>query len=120
MQLPAALGDVLSGASAILYDRDGSSGGGSSGGGGSGGGSLDAGPAGLHHLPAFLEASLQSRVHPLRPLLHSLRWRKSPAELALMRRSAQLAAGAMAECMRLSHGAGGTHEHSLAAAFEYR
>jgi len=46
------------------------------------------------------------------------RWRKSAAELALMRQSAKLAAAAMTECMQMSQP--GVHEHQLAAAFEHR
>jgi hypothetical protein len=42
---------------------------------------------------------------------------KSPAEVALMRRSAQIAAAGLTQCMRLSRP--GILEHQLAATFEF-
>lgn len=54
----------------------------------------------------------------LPPHVLCCRWRKSPAELALMRRSAQLAAAAMTRCMQQSRP--GVHEHQLASTFEYQ
>jgi len=65
-------------------------------------------------LPAYLSPIKFVTVRSLN--LH--RWRKSPAELALMRRSAQLASAAMTQCMQQSQP--GVHEHQLAASFEYQ
>lgn len=42
----------------------------------------------------------EGRTRPLRPLLHQLRWVKSPTEVELMRQSARLAARSLRECMR--------------------
>ncbi|KAK3272650.1 hypothetical protein CYMTET_19071 [Cymbomonas tetramitiformis] len=53
----------------------------------------------------------------LRPVMHHLRWRKSPAEVEVMRRSAELSAAAMSRCMAESHG--GVEENTLASIFEY-
>ncbi|KAL4459002.1 hypothetical protein ABPG75_013867 [Micractinium tetrahymenae] len=106
-KMPSRLSEVLSGATAVLFDNDRQAG-------------QDAACAvrALRQLAPFQEAQQQRRLQPLRPLLHKLRWRKSPAELALMRQSAQLAAAAMRECIQMSHP--GVHEHQLAAAFEHR
>eukprot|EP00887_Chlorella_sp_A99_P006650 scaffold3.g6650.t1 len=71
----------------------------------------------LPRLPAMQAALARGRVQPLWPLMHQLRWVKSPAELALMRRSATLAAGAVARCMAAS--VPGVREHSIAALFEF-
>ena len=57
------------------------------------------------------------RVQPLRPLMHRLRWRKSPAELRLMRASALVAGAAVARCVGLTRP--GVREGALAAAFEF-
>lgn len=72
----------------------------------------------LGQLPALREARHGGRLAALRPLMHSLRWVKSPAELALMRSSARLASGAMRDCVAASRP--GAREHALAALFEYR
>lgn len=101
-QMPSHLDRLLNDAPAILYDGDGDAKDGTS----------------LSQLPAFQRATKQRKVQPLRPLLHKLRWRKSPAELALMRHSAKLAAAAMLGCIQQSHP--GVHEHKLAASFEHR
>lgn len=55
------------------------------------------------------------RVQPLRPLLHRLRWRKSGAELRLMRTSALVAGAAVRRCIGISQP--GVHEGALAATF---
>lgn len=50
-------------------------------------------------------------------ILHSMRWKKSDAEIRLMRESANIAAHAMIRCMQAtSHR---TTEHELSALFEY-
>ena len=72
----------------------------------------------VQQLSTFQEAKAQGRVQQLRPLMHRLRWVKSPAELALMRASAGLAVAAMEDCLRQSHP--GVGEHRLAALFEFR
>jgi Xaa-Pro aminopeptidase len=49
-----------------------------------------------------------------------MRWKKSEAELALMRRSAGIAAEAMTMCMSATNRSGATSsEHELSALFEY-
>ena len=152
-QLHSRLSPLLSAASLVLCDEDRSNGadprysslveerllwkttttGG--GGGGGGGGERAAGAASV--------ASSAAKVQPLRPHTHSLRWVKSAAELALMRRSAQMAASGMRAAMAASHlrpppagrgrsegGGGGENsnnaaadavvsERALAAAFEH-
>ncbi len=60
-------------------------------------------------------AQQQGSLMRLRPYLHSLRWRKSGAEVELMRRSARAAAMALQRCMQMSHG--GVHEAQIAATF---
>jgi Xaa-Pro aminopeptidase len=55
---------------------------------------------------------------PPPPGLRRLRLRKSPGELALMRASAEAAAGALRRCMQISHP--GVRESSLAATFGER
>lgn len=73
----------------------------------------------LHReVPALKAAQLEGRARALRPFVQQLRWVKSPAEIQLMRRSAQLAANAIKSCM--SYGVPGTHEHQLAALFEFK
>lgn len=100
-QLPSRLGPLLGDASAVLFDS-----------------AQPADPAcPVRALPAFQAAAAEQRVQPLRPLTHRLRWRKSAAELALMRRSARLATAAMAGCMARSRP--GVSEHELAAHFEH-
>jgi Xaa-Pro aminopeptidase len=64
---------------------------------------------------ALQEAARRRQLARLRPYLHALRWRKSPAEVALLRRSARAAAQAMQRCMQLSHG--GASESAIAATF---
>ena len=71
------------------------------------------------------------RVAPLRRAAHSVRWAKTPAELALMRASAALAADGMRAAMAVSGGGGAVvplggrvittprTEAGLAAAFEF-
>ena len=81
-------------------------------------------------------AASASKVQPLRPHTHTLRWVKSDAEIALMRRSAQMSAAGMRAAMAASNltrrssrggagaaggGAGAAaavSERALAAAFE--
>ncbi|GAB4823335.1 hypothetical protein N2152v2_010381 [Parachlorella kessleri] len=99
-EMPVRLSSILSQASSVVYDLE------------------RAGEtSGVRHLAAFQELVKQDRVQHLRPLMHRLRWRKSSAELSLMRRSASIAAASLASCMRASHDM--VHEHSLAAQFEY-
>ncbi|EFN53170.1 hypothetical protein CHLNCDRAFT_136970 [Chlorella variabilis] len=98
-ELPSKLGSLLGDASAVLYDAEAKE------------------SCAVRQLPAFQEATAQQRVQPLRPLMHKLRWRKSPAELALMQHSAQLAAAAMSGCIQRSQP--GVHEHQLAVVFEH-
>lgn len=57
------------------------------------------------------------QVQPLRPLLHKLRWRKSPAEIAAMRRSVAAGAEAVRACIAVTHP--GMGEHALAALYEF-
>jgi Xaa-Pro aminopeptidase len=57
-------------------------------------------------------------LQPLRPLLHPLRWRKSQAEVAALRRSAGAAAAALRAC--IGHTRPGRHERDLAALFNFR
>jgi Xaa-Pro aminopeptidase len=75
--------------------------------------------------PSSAFASSPPRVHALRPLLHRLRWVKSPAEVALMASSASAAADAVTACMAATGGGTGaspttTTEAALAALFDYR
>ena len=78
----------------------------------------DRAPADLLQHLGSAPSSVRDRLRPLRPLMHRLRWLKSPAELELMRRSAGLAAGAMLACMHASQP--GVSEARLAALFAYR
>jgi len=57
-------------------------------------------------------------LNPLRPLLHHLRLRKSPAEMELMRRSAAVAAQAMAACIRSTRP--GLTEWDIEVEFEHQ
>lgn len=65
----------------------------------------------------------QNESRPIRGLnsiIHRMRWKKSEAELALMRRSAGIAAEAMTMCMSATNRSGATSsEHELSALFEY-
>jgi len=72
---------------------------------------------GLATAPALARARAAARVRALRPATHALRWVKSPAELALMARSAALAADGMRAAMAASVAAGAT-EARVASAFE--
>lgn len=51
-------------------------------------------------------------------ILHAMRWKKSEAEIDLMRRSAQISATSMMDCMRTTSPE--TTEHDLSALFEYK
>ncbi|CAD7695314.1 unnamed protein product [Ostreobium quekettii] len=66
---------------------------------------------------AMLVARALGQVEPLGPYVHALRWRKSPAEIQLLGRSASLAASALRRCMEISRP--GVAEATLAATFEY-
>lgn len=68
--------------------------------------------------PSSSFASSPPRVHALRPLMHRLRWVKSPSEVALMAASASAAADSVAACMAAT--SPGAREAALAALFEYR
>lgn len=57
------------------------------------------------------------QVQPLRPLLHHLRWRKSDAEIAAMRRSVATGAAAVRACIAATQP--GIGEHALAALYEF-
>jgi len=50
-------------------------------------------------------------------ILHSMRWKKSPAEIQLMRQSSQVASNAMIRCIEATSAR--TTEHELSALFEY-
>lgn len=103
-EAPDRLAAMLGAASAVAMDLD----------------RPDIGPLAnaVAQLPALKAAAGRGAVLPLRPLVHRLRWIKSPAELSLMRKSAAAAAAAMTDCMARS--APGVSEHSIAAHFEYR
>jgi Xaa-Pro aminopeptidase len=60
-------------------------------------------------------AAALPRPQALRPLMHRLRWRKRPAELALMRASALAAGSAIRRCIGISRP--GVYEGELAATF---
>jgi Xaa-Pro aminopeptidase len=57
-------------------------------------------------------------VRPLRPYMHQLRWRKSPSEQQLLRKSAAVTAAALCACIRVSHP--GLLEADLAALYEFK
>jgi len=59
----------------------------------------------------------EAKVTPLRPIMHTMRMHKSPAEAAVMRASAQVSAAAIRRCMSLTQP--GVPEYALAATFEY-
>lgn len=67
--------------------------------------------------PALARARAAARTRPLKPAAHALRWAKSPAELALMARSAALAAAGVRAAMAATAATGAT-EARLASAFE--
>ncbi len=52
-------------------------------------------------------------VQPLEPFVHELRWHKSDAEIAVLRRSAEIAAEGIAEAMKSARP--GVYEYQLAA-----
>ncbi|KAK9822676.1 hypothetical protein WJX81_007251 [Elliptochloris bilobata] len=105
-ELETRLGALLAGSTCVVYDSD----------------ADRSSPA---WQAAALRAALQlalgqlpeERVQPLRHYLHPLRWVKSAAELALLRKSAAISAAAMARCLRLTRE--GVSESVLAATFEY-
>jgi len=72
----------------------------------------------VRNLPGIASAGAEGRVISLRPLAHQLRWIKSSAELALMRRSSSAAARAMTHCMAYSRP--GVSEHQIASLFEWK
>jgi len=53
----------------------------------------------------------------LEPALHALRWRKSPAEVEMMRKAANIATDAFKQCMRLSRA--NMNERELSSLFEF-
>jgi Xaa-Pro aminopeptidase len=57
------------------------------------------------------------RVQSIRPLLHQLRWRKSPGEIAAMRRSVSAGAAAVHACIAATEP--GIGEHALSALYEF-
>lgn len=73
------------------------------------------------HLP--LLSALQgcqlpdARIRPLRSFMHRLRWKKSAAEVSLLRQAASMAADGIKQCMRLTRP--GAREYQLAATFEH-
>jgi Xaa-Pro aminopeptidase len=109
MQLHARMGPLVSDASAVFFDAERAQ-------------QLvlhshHDGPGAARPLPPELAAAAQAgRARPLRALTHRLRWRKSPAEQALMRKSAGIAAAAMVECMRASRP--GVQEGELSSIFD--
>lgn len=146
-QLHARLAPLLSAASLVLCDADRSAGADPRysslveerlfGKAGAGGGGERAAAGGGERTTTAPNAKVQG----LRPHTHSLRWVKSAAELALMRRSAGMAAAGMRAAMAASHlsgtgsrgrgsrdgdgeygnenGAAAVSERALAAAFEH-
>lgn len=66
----------------------------------------------------------QRETRPIRGLhsiIDRMRWKKSDAEVALMRRSASIAADAMSMCMSATYRSGEmSSEHELSALFEYQ
>lgn len=61
-------------------------------------------------------------VHGLNSIIHRMRWKKSDAEVALMRTSARVAAESMAACMRHTKDAKDAKaisEHDISALFEF-
>ncbi|KAI8476421.1 MAG: peptidase M24, structural domain-containing protein [Monoraphidium minutum] len=99
-ELAPRLSEVAADAPAVLFDLD--------------------RPSGFQysHVRAALQgAGARARVQALRPLMHRLRWRKSAAELRLMRASALAAGAAVRRCIGISRP--GVHEAELAATFEY-
>lgn len=70
---------------------------------------------------SILESPENKQNHsffPLAPIVHRLRWRKSAAELNLMRTSAEIASNAIVECMK--HTAPGQSEQEIASLFEWK
>lgn len=100
-QLPERLCSLLSNDTTVLYD-------------------VDRGSA-LHHAAGPLQDALASgRVRPLRPMLHHMRWCKSPAELALLGGAVGVASDALRDVMGGSgsgRGREGVHEYQVAARF---
>lgn len=121
-EMPKRLNQMVSEASSIVYDSDRHDGFESS----------SNNSSGMQSLPAFVEAMHAGRTQGLRPLMHNLRWVKSPAELALMKQSSQIAGRSIMGCMQASYTgrSGGQDsssrkktiggEHQLAALFEYQ
>lgn len=100
-KLPRLLADKAINCAAVMFDMD--------------------KPSGYHYntcREALSSMASQAIVKPLRPYLHALRWVKSPAEAALMRRSAQIAASAHRKCMMVTRP--GLPEYAVAAMFEYQ
>lgn len=71
------------------------------------------------HLSAALSASkvADKAISPLAPLMHRLRWVKSPAEVDAMRRSSRVAASGIKKCMQRTQP--GVFEFQLAADFDH-
>jgi Xaa-Pro aminopeptidase len=131
-EMPKRLNQMVSEASSVVYDADRHDGFDRS----------SSSTMGMQSLPAFVEAMHAGRTQRLRPLMHSLRWVKSSAELALMKQSSQIAGRSIMRCMQASYtgrngaqdssnnssnskqitGPGGRvgGEHQLAALFEYQ
>ena len=60
-------------------------------------------------------------IHGLNSIIHRMRWKKSEAEVGLMRRSARIAAEAMSNCMAATNKPRTTaSEHEISALFEYQ
>ncbi|GIL55550.1 hypothetical protein Vafri_11107 [Volvox africanus] len=100
-EMPRKVQDLAKSTSPILYDTDRV-------------GAYHHSALGIALRPAL---ELPGRVTPLRPLLHSMRLVKSPAEAAMMRTSAAVASAAVRHCMAVT--TPGMTEYGLAATFEY-
>lgn len=57
------------------------------------------------------------QVQPLRPLMHKLRWRKSPSEVAAMRRTVRAGTAAVRACIEATEP--GLGEHALSTLYEF-
>lgn len=96
-QAHQVLSDMVSGASSVFYDPD------------RNGGALQ------RDHPVLDSLLSTARMQPLRPMLHAMRWRKSPGEVALLQRSADAAAAGLLACMCST--APGVPEFGIASLF---
>jgi len=99
-EMPAILRDILRDAASVYYNPE------------AYGGKLH------REVPALRDVVVSGTVKPLKPYTHRMRWVKSPAEIQLMRDSAELSAKAIQKCMQLTKSP--QTEQMLAATFEYQ